>query len=119
LKGHTVCVPIDINDTVTKLPRLPSEDGTVQVQLMRRITDKHPHKYDNVRPFKVKTAVEYLVNTEIYKAHNITLRENWENEWKRDLEKALSQKISTYDAEDEIKLLDNWDEEQTEEERAI
>ncbi|KAK3911511.1 LOW QUALITY PROTEIN: Prefoldin subunit alpha [Frankliniella fusca] len=40
LKGNCVNVPIDINKTVTCLPRMDSEDDTLLVQLMRRMTDE-------------------------------------------------------------------------------
>ncbi|KAK3933015.1 Amiloride-sensitive sodium channel subunit alpha, partial [Frankliniella fusca] len=40
LKGNCVNVPIDINKTVTCLPRMDSEYDTLLVQLMRRMTDE-------------------------------------------------------------------------------
>ncbi|KAK3920767.1 Protein split ends [Frankliniella fusca] len=39
LKGNCVNVPIDINKTVTCLPRMDSEDDTLLVQLMRRMNE--------------------------------------------------------------------------------
>ncbi|KAK3915864.1 putative HTH-type transcriptional regulator YuaB, partial [Frankliniella fusca] len=52
LKGNCVNVPIDINKTVTCLPRMDSEDDTLLVQLMRRMSDKTPYAFENVRPEK-------------------------------------------------------------------
>ncbi|KAK3911115.1 Inactive disease susceptibility protein LOV1 [Frankliniella fusca] len=40
LKGNCVNVPIDINKTVTCLPRMDSEDDTLLVQLMRRMNEE-------------------------------------------------------------------------------
>lgn len=73
LKGNCINVPIDINKTVTSLPRMDSEDDTILVQLMRRMTDKKPYLFENVRPEKVFAAAQYLVNTDLYKKHKITL----------------------------------------------
>ncbi|KAE8751645.1 hypothetical protein FOCC_FOCC001493 [Frankliniella occidentalis] len=77
LRGNCVNVPIDINKTVTCLPRMDSEDDTLLVQLMRRMSDKNPYAYEHVRPERVFNAAKLLVNTELYKKHNITLNENW------------------------------------------
>ncbi|KAK3918379.1 Integrin alpha-PS5 [Frankliniella fusca] len=60
LKGNCVNVPIDINKTVTCLPRMDSEDDTLLVQLMRRMSDKTPYAFENVRPEKVFNAARYL-----------------------------------------------------------
>ncbi|KAK3922373.1 hypothetical protein KUF71_011842 [Frankliniella fusca] len=49
LRGNCVNVPIDINKTVTCLPRMDSEDGTLLVQLMRRMSDKTPFAFENVQ----------------------------------------------------------------------
>ena len=117
LKGHCICLPIDVNDTVTKLPRLPSEDGTVVVQLMRRMKDKKPYKYGNVRRKEIKEAVERLVESEVYKTHNITLRPDWENEWEKDFAMLLSK--SSEDFDDMENRLDQWDELLTDEEKVI
>ena len=83
LRGHCISVPIDLNDTVgivTSLPRLVSEDGTVLVQVMRRMNDKSPYQYEIIRTGVVKTA-ELLKKTDLYKLHNITLRPNWEHDF--------------------------------------
>ena len=81
LKGHCINVPCDVNKMITKLPRMNTDDDTVLVQLMRRMSDKQPYAYENVRPEKIFKAALYLTNTDVYKQHNITLNENWLQEY--------------------------------------
>ncbi|KAK3928235.1 Methane monooxygenase component A gamma chain [Frankliniella fusca] len=74
LKGNCVNVPIDINKTVTSLPRMDSEDDTLLVQLMRRMSDKTPYAFENVRPEKVFNALTSHQNYVVkhYKQQNFT-----------------------------------------------
>ena len=81
LKGHCINVPCDVNKMITKLPRMNTDDDTVLVQLMRRMSDKQPYAYENVRPEKIFKAALYLTSTDVYKQHNITLNENWLQEY--------------------------------------
>jgi hypothetical protein len=38
---------------------------------------KKPFMYENVRPFAVKKALEYLITTELYKENGITEDQDW------------------------------------------
>ena len=53
IKGNVVNVPADVNSTVNMLPRLQEENGTIKVQLKRRLQYKSSALSLNVRPFKV------------------------------------------------------------------
>ncbi|KAK3931415.1 Nuclear receptor corepressor 1, partial [Frankliniella fusca] len=108
LKGNCVNVPIDINKTVTCLPRMDSEDDTLLVQLMRRMSDKTPYAFENVRPEKVFNAARYLVNTDLYKQHNITLNESWLQQF-HDETHNTTDLISTSNIEDSTKQADEID----------
>jgi len=77
LRGNCINVPININKTVTCLPRMDSEDDTVLVQLMRKMTDKRAYLYENVRPEKVFLAARYLVSKDLYQSRGITLNKEW------------------------------------------
>ncbi|KAK3931810.1 putative GPI-anchored adhesin-like protein PGA18, partial [Frankliniella fusca] len=77
LKGSCVNVPTDLNSTVSILPRNLTESETILIKLQRRMEDKVPYSYDLIRPERVYKAAEFLVQSEIYKKHNITLDTNW------------------------------------------
>ncbi|KAK3913039.1 Late embryogenesis abundant protein 1 [Frankliniella fusca] len=109
LKGNCVNVPIDINKTVTCLPRMDSEDDTLLVQLMRRMSDKTPYAFENVRPEKVFNAARYLVNTDLYKQHNITLNESWLQQFHDETNNSATNLISTSNTDDSIEQADEID----------
>ncbi|KAK3911982.1 Large tegument protein deneddylase, partial [Frankliniella fusca] len=102
LKGNCVNVPIDINKTVTCLPRMDSEDDTLLVQLMRRMSDKTPYAFENVRPEKVFNAAKYLVNTQLYKQHKISLNENWLQQFHDQTNDAITDSVSSSNEDDPI-----------------
>ncbi|KAK3933220.1 Integrin alpha-PS5 [Frankliniella fusca] len=109
LKGNCVNVPIDINKTVTCLPRMDSEDDTLLVQLMRRMSDKTPYAFENVRPEKVFNAARYLVNTDLYKQHNITLNESWLQQFHEETNNSATDSISTSNTDDSTEQADEID----------
>ncbi|KAK3921584.1 putative carboxypeptidase, partial [Frankliniella fusca] len=102
LKGNCVNVPIDINKTVTCLPRMDSEDDTLLVQLMRRMSDKTPYAFENVRPEKVFNAAKYLVNTQLYKQHKISLNENWLQQFHDQTNDAITDSVSSSNEDNPI-----------------
>ncbi|KAK3907366.1 putative membrane protein P31B10.04 [Frankliniella fusca] len=110
LKGNCVNVPIDINKTVTCLPRMDSEDDTLLVQLMRRMSDKTPYAFENVRPEKVFNAARYLVNTDLYKQHNITLNESWLQQFHDETNNSANDSISSSNTNDSTEQADEIDE---------
>ncbi|KAK3909951.1 putative GPI-anchored adhesin-like protein PGA18 [Frankliniella fusca] len=77
LKGSCVNVPTDLNSTVSILPRNLTDSETILIKLQRRMEDKVPYSFDLIRPERVYKAAEYLVGTEIYKKHKITLDSDW------------------------------------------
>ncbi|KAK3924124.1 hypothetical protein KUF71_012208 [Frankliniella fusca] len=77
LKGSCVNVPTDLNSTVSILPRNLTDSETILIKLQRRMEDKVPYSFDLIRPERVYKAAKYLVGTEIYKKHNITLDSDW------------------------------------------
>ena len=78
ITGNVVDVPADVNGTVTMLPRLPDETGTIKVQLKRRLQYKSSALSLNIRPNKVMQAAAWLVNTSpLYQDQGITIDENW------------------------------------------
>ena len=78
IHGNVVNVPAEVSDTVNMLPRLPSETGTIKVNLKRRLQYKSSALSLNVRPQKVVQAANWLIgNSSLYKQEGITLNQNW------------------------------------------
>ena len=60
------------------LPRLPNENGTININLKRRFQYKASALSLNVRPHKVFQAAHWLLNnSSLYREEEITLDQNW------------------------------------------
>ncbi|OXA55077.1 ATP-dependent DNA helicase PIF1 [Folsomia candida] len=79
IRGGVVNVPNDMDIVAKIIPRRFDETSTVQVQLKRRISYKHPYMFQTIRPYKVFHAANYLVRTELYKKENVFLSSDWAN----------------------------------------
>ena len=78
IHGNVANVPAEVSDTVNMLPRLPSETGTIKVNLKRRLQYKSSALPLNVRPYKVVQAANWLIsNSSLYRQEGITLNQNW------------------------------------------
>ena len=78
LKGNVINVPVDIQPTVSCLPRPMDENFTIAVQLKKKLSYKKVDFKENVRPLRVLTALHWLVNkTELYKQSGIVVDDNW------------------------------------------
>ena len=74
IHGNVVNVPADVVNTVSMLPRLPSETGTVEVNLKRKLQYKSSAMSFNVRPHKVVQAAHWLTsNSDLYKDEGVAL----------------------------------------------
>ncbi|OXA39864.1 hypothetical protein Fcan01_25227 [Folsomia candida] len=79
IRGGVVNVPNDMDIVAKVIPRRFDETSTVQVQLKRRMTYKHPYMFQTIRPYKVFHAANYLVRTELYKKEKVFLSSDWAN----------------------------------------
>ena len=78
INGNIVNVPADVNTTISILPRLPHENGTINVNLKRRLQYKGSALSLNVTPHKVLQAAHWLLNnSSLYQEEGIVLNENW------------------------------------------
>ena len=74
IHGNVVNVPADVVNTVSMLPWLPSETGTVKVNLKRKLQYKSSAMSLNVRPHKVVQAAHWLTsNSDLYKDEGVAL----------------------------------------------
>ena len=78
IQGNIVNVPAEVSDTVNMLPRLPSQTGTIKVNLKRKLQYKSSALSLNVRPHKVVQAANWLINnSNLYKQERITINQEW------------------------------------------
>ena len=80
LLGNVVNVPTDVNEVCTILPRPMNNVGTIQVQLMRKMSYQRPYMFETVRPAVLRDAMAYLVSTDLYKSQGVQLSTEWQNE---------------------------------------
>ena len=90
LKGNVIDVPVDIQPTVSCLPRPMDENFTIAVQLKKKLSYKKVDFKENVRPLKVLTALHWLVNkSELYKRSGVEIDVNWFKEVTESLEETV------------------------------
>ena len=78
ISGNVVNVPADMTNTVSMLPRLPHDTGTIKVNLKRRLQYKSSALSLNVRPHKVVQAAQWLVdNSSLYREEGIKFNDTW------------------------------------------
>ena len=78
IAGNVVNVPSNMVQTVTSLPRLPDQDGTIKVNLKRKLSHVCSVQSQNIRPNKVRNAAQYLVeNSNLYKKENVVFDSTW------------------------------------------
>ncbi|XP_037811885.1 uncharacterized protein LOC119603786 [Lucilia sericata] len=79
IRGAVVNVPISLDRTVDVLPRTFDQTEVIQVHLKRRLEFNHSFMTETIRPGQILSAARYLVNTELYRAHGVTISEQWLN----------------------------------------
>ena len=79
LHEMVVNVPIDIDKTVSQLPRTFLQSQTIHLQLFRKLSFAKPYLYETIRPNVVLEAARYLSTTEIFKLEKVVVSEDWVN----------------------------------------
>ena len=78
MKGNVINVPVDIQPTMSCLPRPMDENFTIAVQLKKKLSYKKVDFKENVRPLRVLTALHWLVNkSELYKRAGVEIDVDW------------------------------------------
>ena len=78
LKGNVINVPVDIQPTVSCLPRPMDENFTIAIQLKKKLSYKKVDFKENVRPLRVLPALHWLVNkSELYNRSGVEIDVNW------------------------------------------
>ena len=78
LKGNVINVPVDIQPSINCLQRSMDENFTVAIQLKKKLSKNKVYFKENVRPFRVMTALHWLMNnSELYKKSGIIVDDNW------------------------------------------
>ncbi|XP_046974744.1 uncharacterized protein LOC124541014 [Vanessa cardui] len=76
LTGGVVNVPVDVNTMISALPRHPSDNHIITIELKRRMCYKHGRK-ERIRPDVIREAAKYLVQTDLFKKIGIKYDEEW------------------------------------------
>ena len=106
LKGNVINVPVDIQPTISCLPRPMDENFTVAIQL-KKLSYKTVDFKENVRPLRVLTALHWLVNnSEFYKNSNIAVNNNWFHEVTESAEETVKEflEVTTDQANSQKKM---------------
>ncbi|PIA12676.1 hypothetical protein COEREDRAFT_51323 [Coemansia reversa NRRL 1564] len=75
--GAIVNVPVEIDTTVSMLPRQLNDSNMYQVELACRSRIGRPYLASIIDHSKIMVATRYLVRTPLYQAHGITLSETF------------------------------------------
>ncbi len=75
--GPVVCVPSNINDVTSILPR-EEKSNLIKVKLKRRLSYKGHYQYQFVRTEHVKTALRYLIKNNMWYS-DIEINDQWIN----------------------------------------
>lgn len=79
LRGQIVNIPISMDTALSVLPRNVSESQTILLKIKRKLAYDHDYMREIINIQNVLKAMEYLLETPLYKELNITLC----NDWKR------------------------------------
>ena len=97
IHGNIVNVPADVTSTVTMLPRLPSQNATVKVNLKRKLQYKSSALSLNVRPQKIIEAAFWLIcSCSLYKDEGIVLNSDWVNSYNAEMPNENADNISEH-----------------------
>ena len=123
INGNIDNVPADITNTVSMLPRLPDETGTIKVNLKRKLQYRSSALSLNVRPHKVVQAANWLVNnSSLHREEGITFNENWLDNnsnvllpvGENDIEQDEKQSENIVCGQVQVNEEDNWSEDEVE-----
>ncbi|XP_069106088.1 uncharacterized protein [Argopecten irradians] len=95
--GPVVCVPTNVNQSITVLPRTENENQLIRVKLKRKLSYKGHYKYEFVNTARLKTAIQFLKETNKW-YRDVEIDESWENP---------IEKICDYAAEDNVAVQDD------------
>lgn len=109
------------------LPRLPHENGTINVNLKRRLQYKGSALSLNVRPHKVLQAAHWLLNnSSLYQEEGIVLNQNWiantscvildecDNDQPEDAAQDIDNGLSATNQNKSLNEEDDWSEDEAE-----
>lgn len=77
IRSGVINVPINVPRVFKTIPISPSQSGTIQLKLKRKMVFKHSYLYETIRPLNVFEAGKLLVQTPLYQEEGINLDEFW------------------------------------------
>lgn len=77
LRGQIVNVPIDIDSTVTALPRNVEDSFVIELHIKRKMNYKSDYMCESVRPMLLYKAGQFLEQTPLYKLYGVSISEKF------------------------------------------
>jgi hypothetical protein len=77
IKGNVVNVPLNVQETVTVLPRRFTQMQTIQVELMRQMSTNIRWVYETVRPYVILMALRHLMTLDLFRDEAIVENDVW------------------------------------------
>ena len=127
INGNIVNVPVDVNTTISMLPRLSYENGTINVNFKRKLQYKGSALSSNVRPHKVLQAAHWLLNnSSLYQEEGIALNQNWiantsnvlldecDNDQPEDQSQDIDNGLTATNQKQSVNEEDDWSEDEAE-----
>ncbi|XP_058445649.1 uncharacterized protein LOC131426905 [Malaya genurostris] len=74
--GQVINVPVDVDKMVNELPRQLEDDRAFNVAIKKHLIHKSTYLSGFVKKSTVKSWLQYLVTTPLYRRYNITFNEN-------------------------------------------
>ena len=115
--GCVVNIPIEPEQNLSVLPRVPSPDSLITVKLKRKIQYRGHVFLQNIRPRKIENALHILknvINNPLYS--NVTLNQNWATEAQQNDADLWNRLTNQYSDDNEPVSDDNVDDSEVEEE---
>ena len=97
LKGSVVNIHTEINDMISVLPRKFDEMSVVQIKLKRHLDHQTHYMYETIKPSNIVEALKYLINTPLYKKHNITVNDEFFKGFERNSENDVNFIVDDFD----------------------
>jgi hypothetical protein len=96
LRGNVVNVPVDVEETITALPRKSfAECKMINIKFMRRMHYNKAYIHETIRPKHITEALNFLSKSKVYKELKINVNNPWND--------ATDDELEFNDDNDEIK----------------
>lgn len=89
IKGSIVNIPVEIPTMIDVLPRKFEEMHAIQVTLKRSLLHKSAYQAETISPANICDALTYLLETPLFKKHNIQIDQEFFNRYEHNHDETL------------------------------